>query len=96
MAAWSARRIGGDAMLERLSKAARRRGGRDAKVLIYAGVLGGKRVLPLLESLRRERMRSVGWTLGVEQERLDWLAFRLAGSRSVAALDVPPDKIGFR
>ncbi len=96
MAAWSARRIGSPACSSLLAAAAERRDGRDPRVLVYAGVLGGERALPLLRALRKPRLRYVGWTIGVEQERLDWLANRLADGRSVAAIDLPPARIFFR
>jgi hypothetical protein len=96
MAAWSARRIGGDAMLELLDAAARRRHGRDARVLVYAAILGGDRVLPLLSSLRVPRMRYLGWTRGNEQDQLDRIATRIATGRSIDRLDVPPRKLHFR
>jgi HEAT repeat protein len=96
MAAWSARRIGGDAMLELLDAAARRRHGQDARVLIYAAVLGGDRSLPLLRSLRVPRMRYLGWTRGNEQEQLDRIATRIATGRSIDRMDLPPGNLLFR
>ena len=96
MAAWSARKRGGDAMYETLLAAATRRNGRDAKVMIYAALLGGERALPLLESLRKPRMRYLGWLRGVEQERLDWVAARLRTGRALGLVDVPPEKLMFR
>ena len=96
MAAWSALRIGGEGMWELLASAARRREGRDAKVLVYAALLGGQRAVPLLAELRRPRMRFLGWPRGKAQERLDWLAARLAIGRSVRRIDVPPELLAFR
>ncbi len=96
MAAWNARQRGGDAMYESLVAAATRRNGRDARVLIYAAVLGRERALPLLESLRKPRMRYLGWQRGVEQERLDWVAARLKTGRALATVDVPPARLVFR
>jgi HEAT repeat protein len=96
-AAWAARRLGGDAMWQLLARAARRREGRDPKVLVYAALLGGpERGVPLLAELRRPRMRYLGWPRGQEQERLDWLARRLAGGRSVRSTDVPPESLNLR
>ena len=83
-------------MQDLLDAAARRRNGRDARVLIYAGVLGGKSRLPLLRELRQPRMRYLGWNRGIEQERLDWMTQRLAAGRSIDTLDVPPLKLLFR
>lgn len=96
MAAWNARLRGGDAMYESLVAAATRRNGRDVRVLIYAALVGGERILPLLESLRRPRMRLLGWPRGVEQERLDWVATRLKSGRSLAEIDVAPRWLMFR
>jgi HEAT repeat protein len=96
MAAWTARRIGGDAMLELLDAAARRRNGRDAKVLVYALLLGRERALPLLSSLRVPRMRYLGWSRGNEQAHLDRLATRVATGRSIERMEVPPGKMVFR
>jgi HEAT repeat protein len=96
MAAWSARRLGGDAMWKLLEASVERRQGRDARVAIYAAVLGGERALPLLRSLRPTRMRFLGFTRGNEQERLDWIAARLASGRSIARVDVEPEKLFFR
>lgn len=96
MAAWSARRVGGDAMFELLEAAARRRHGRDARVLIYAAVLGGDRALPLLDALRVPRMRYLGWQRGNEQAQLDRIATRIATGRSIARMDVPPEHLLFR
>jgi HEAT repeat protein len=96
MAAWSARRIGGNAMWELLKAAAERRHGRDAKVMVYAAVLGGERALPLLRSLRLPRMRYLGFTRGNELDRLDWIAARLSTGRSIDSVDVRPEKLFFR
>jgi HEAT repeat protein len=96
MAAWSARQRGGDTMYESLQAAALRRDGRDARVLVYAALVGGQRALPLLESLRKPRMRYLGWRKGAEQNRLDWVATRLATGRALVAVDVPPEKLTFR
>ena len=96
MAAWIARQRGGDAMYELLKTAATRRNGRDVRVLVYAALLGGKHTLPLLESLRKPRMRYLGWQRGVEQERLEWIATRLKLGHPLLAVDVAPEKLSFR
>ena len=83
-------------MYELLQAAAVRRNGRDARVLIYAALVGGQRSVPLLESLRKPRMRYLGWQKGVEQQRLDWLATRLKNGGALAAIDLPPEKLTFR
>ncbi len=83
-------------MYESLVAAATRRNGRDARVLIYAALLGRERALPLLASLRKPRMRYLGWRKGVELERLDWVATRLKTGRALVTIDLPPEKIVFR
>ncbi len=83
-------------MYESLVAAATRRNGRDARVLIYAAVLGRERALPLLESLRKPRMRYLGWRKGMEQEQLEWVATRLKTGRPLLKVDVPPEKLHFR
>jgi len=96
MAAWSARRIGGPAMWDRLESAAIRREGRDAAVLIYAALVDNERGPELLKRLRRQRMRFIGWHKGKELERLDRLSVRLNSGRSVRELDVPPARLNLR
>jgi HEAT repeat protein len=96
MAAWSARRIGGRAMWDLLESAAIRREGRDAAVLIYAALVDNERGVELLERVRRQRMRFIGWHKGKELERLDWLAVRLKSGRSVWQVDVAPAKLNLR
>ncbi len=83
-------------MYRMLEAAATRRNGRDVRVLVYAALLDGERALPLLESLRKPRMRYLGWNRGVEQERLDWIAIRLTTGRKLHKVDVPPEKLLFR
>ncbi len=82
-------------MYESLEAAATRRNGRDVRVLVYAALVGGQRTLPLLESLRKPRMRYLGWQRGVEQERLDWIATRLKRGHVLRRVDVPPEKLAF-
>lgn len=93
MAAWSARRIGGERMSSALRASAERRDGRDAVVLVYLGVLDGESALPVLELYRLPRMRYLKGSRGAELRRLDWLARRIATGRSLTAFDVPPNKL---
>ncbi|HKQ63275.1 MAG TPA: HEAT repeat domain-containing protein [Candidatus Polarisedimenticolaceae bacterium] len=95
MAAWAARQLGGEAMFEALRAAAERREGREAKVLIYLGVLGRDKALPLLARWDVPRMRYLRWSRGMEQERLHQLAQDIRGSRPLAAYDVPPERYPF-
>lgn len=95
MAAWSARRLGGQRMLEALKTAVERRNGREAKVMIYLALLGGREALPTLAAYRARRMQYLKWTRGLEQEQLDLLARDIAAGRSVSELDVAPAKIHY-
>jgi HEAT repeat protein len=96
MAAWGARRIGGPEMYRLLEAAVARRNGRDAKVLVYAAVLGGKQASSLIEKYRLVRLRYLKHSRGFEQEKLDWIARRLGQGLSVEAIDGPPEKVHFR
>lgn len=94
MAAWAARRIGGERMRAALKRSAERREGQDIYVLSYLAVLDGPEALPLLRSVRGPRLRWFTWVRGAEQDRLDWILRRLELGQSLAALDRPPDEIG--
>ncbi len=94
MAAWVARRIGGERMRAALRRSAERREGQDIYVLTYLAVLDGPEALPLLRSVRGPRLRWFTWMRGAEQDRLDWILRRLELGQSLAALDRPPDEIG--
>jgi len=93
VAAWSARRIGSRAMLEALTESVQRRGGRDFRPLVYLGVLGGERALPLLERYGHERLRAFGWERGNEKRLLDRLIRRIRLDRDVSAFDRPPQRL---
>jgi len=95
MAAWSARRLGGERMLGALHASVKRRMGRDAHVLIYLALLGGEEALPTLAEYRLPRMRLVGWMSGKELEKLDWVSRNLSAGRSLSEVDVPPEEIIF-
>ncbi len=96
MAGWAARLIGGDQMFEALESSARRRDGRNAKILIYLAQIDGERALPVLESLRLPRLRYLQWSRGAEQQRLEWIDQQVRAGRSIRALDLPPHRIDFR
>jgi HEAT repeat protein len=95
-AGWSARKLGGAAMLDALARAVERRGGQDAKLTVYAALLGGEAALPLIRDHRRERMRHVGWNLGAETEKLDWIAGRIARGLPLDSLDREPELLQLR
>ncbi len=95
-AAWSARRLGGDEMLAALQESARRRVGRDVRVLVYAAILGGEAALPLLHDLRLARMRHLSGVRGTELDALDRIAMRIKRGRSLHDYDLPPALLDFR
>jgi hypothetical protein len=95
MAAWSARRLGGERMLAALQESVKRRQGRDARVLIYLALLEGENALSTLSEYRLLRMKYVGWMSGKELEKLDWLSSHISAGRSLSAVDVSPEKITF-
>ncbi len=95
MAAWAARRIGGERLADALRRSAERREGQDISVLTYLAVLEGKAAIPVLRSVRAPRLRMFTWLRGAEQERLDWILRRLALGRGIPSLDRPPDEIAF-
>ena len=95
-AAWSARRLGDPEMFENLKESALRRAGRDAKVLIYAAIIGREAALPLLAELRISRLRYLHWLRGNELDKLDWIARRISQGRDLHEYDLPPDQLDFR
>lgn len=95
MAAWSARRLGGERMSESLRAAVQRRDGRDAKVLVYLLVLDGKGALPTLERYRLPRMQYLKWTRGRELQTLDRIGCLVEAGRSPAEFDLPPEDLEF-
>jgi len=96
MAAWSARRLGGDAMFETLREAVLRRDGRDGRPFLYLAVLGGARVIPEIERLRVPRLRYLASASGLADDRLQWARRELAAGRSIARLDVPPERLNLQ
>lgn len=95
MAAWAARRIGGEAMFDLLVQAADRRGGLNGAVMIYLGVLGGQKALPVLARNRRPPLHALGWKIGRQLDAVDRLAQRIRLGRSLETLDVPPEELPF-
>lgn len=93
MAAWSARRLGGGAMIDALRRSAERRRGQDGATLVYLAQLGGEPTLPTLRAVRHERLARFDWARGHEQNQLDWLLREMAAGRSIRKLDVPPEKL---
>jgi len=96
MAAWSARRIGGAAMLDALREAVERREGRDGYPFVYLTVLGGAGTVPDIDRLRVPRLRYLGSSRGIEDERLQWIRRELRAGRSISAVDVPPEQLELR
>jgi len=95
MAAWSARRIGGEAMIGILETAVERRQGRDVRPLIYLAVLGGDKSVPFLDRYRITRMRYIKWSRGAELDRLNWIRRELTHARTIDDVDVPPGELTF-
>jgi HEAT repeat protein len=96
MAAWSARRIGGERMARSLREAVERREGRDAAILVYYLALERERARPTLERYRLSRMQYLKWTRGKEFEALDRIARRIEAGRTLPEFDVPPQDMDFR
>lgn len=94
MDAWTARRLGPE-MYPTLLEAVERREGRDTVPLVYLAVLGGDKVIPVLDRYRSLRFRYIKWTRGEELPRLDFIRRQLAHGRSIAELDRPPRELGF-
>ncbi len=95
MAAWAAMNIGGPEMRDLLTASVERREGRDAKVLVYAGLAGGPSTLPLFERFRISRLKVLAGERGREQKYLDRIARRLRAGGSVDEWKRPPGRLGF-
>lgn len=93
IAAWSARRLGGSAMLDALRRSAERRQGQDGETLVYLAQLGGASSLPTLRAVRWTRLARFDWRRGHEQDLLDWILRELSAGRSIRKLDVAPEKL---
>jgi len=93
MAAWGARRLGGDDMLAALRESVERRHGRDARVMIYLGIAGGRGALPTLEAFRRERWKFLHAFTGEEQKALDRLVRDIRAGRTLDWIDLRADHI---
>ncbi|MBZ5638013.1 MAG: HEAT repeat domain-containing protein [Acidobacteriia bacterium] len=93
MAAYAARRLGDPKMTDALRASAERSEGRDIDVLIYLAVASGKQAIPTLKAVRIPRLRSFHMMRGHEQVRLDWMLRELDAGRSIASMDVPPERI---
>jgi len=96
MAAWAARKLGGEDMVDALAQAVARRDGRDGRVLAYLIVLDPRRGLSVLERYRITRMRYLIWSLGWEWTRFEALRRDGPLPRLLARLDVPPERLDFR
>jgi hypothetical protein len=82
-------------MQRALRQAVERRGGRDAKVLVYLALLARKDALPVLERYRVSRLRYMRWKGGTEMEQLDRVSRWIAGDWSLQTVDLPPSRLSF-
>ena len=85
MAAWAARNVGGDPMIDVLRRSAERREGRDFNVLVCLALLAGDRALPTLTTYRGPRLRYFEWDRGVERKDLDMIIAQLRTGRSIGS-----------
>ena len=95
MAAWNARRIGGETMGALLARAVERRDGRDTRPLVYLALVAGADSVPVLERYRTQRMQYITWERGDEMKKLDWIRRQLSLGRSLAPVDLPPQELEF-
>lgn len=95
MAAWSARRLGGERMRAALLRSITIRHGRDVRPIIYYALLSGADAIPLIEQLMPTRLRFSAVFRGKEYDLLRRLLLALAQGRSLAHLDLPPGEIVF-
>jgi HEAT repeat protein len=93
MAAWSARRIGGEPMRDALRESVLRREGRDGRPFLYYTLLAGADAIADIDRLRVPRLRYLGGSRGLEDQRLQWARRELRAGRSIAALDLPPERL---
>jgi len=89
-AAWAARRLGGDRMVQALRQSAVRRDGRDWATLVYLAVLEKGAALPTLKTLRVRRLRYPEGRFGREETQVDGIISDLAAGRDPEGFDVPP------
>ncbi len=94
-AAWSARRLGGQQMIDALRESIERREGRDTFSVLYLPQIAGTDAIPTLLSVRRKRMTYMRWTAGEEFDVTDKIVRDLKKGRSIEAFDRPPDSIEF-
>ena len=95
MAAWSARRLGGERMTAALRKSIKIRHARDVRPIVYYALLSGAAAIPLIESVLPARMRFNTAFKGREHDTLRKLIIALADGRTLDALDRPPTEIKF-
>jgi len=94
-AAWAARRIGGDEMIDLLRRSAERRQGREGKVLVYLSVCAGETGAAMIERYRLSRLRYLGWSRWRETETLDKIVREVRAGRPLTIFDVPPEELEF-
>jgi HEAT repeat protein len=95
LAAWNARRFGGEAMRDLLEESIVRRDGRDTRPLVYFSILAGADAVPFLERYRARRMAYITWKRGDEMKKLDWIRRELVHGGSLAPVDLPPRELNF-
>lgn len=92
-AAWAARRIGGDRMIQALRESAVRREGRDWATVAYLAVTGGAAEIPTLSSVRVKRLKYLEPHYGREEPLLEMMIGDLAAGRSIARFDARPETL---
>jgi hypothetical protein len=80
-------------MSQALRESAVRRDGRDWATLVYLAVLEKRAAVETLKSLRARRLRYPESRFGREAKQLDGILADLAGDRSLARFDVPPESL---
>jgi HEAT repeat protein len=92
-AAWAARRLGGDRMVNALRSSAVRRDGQDFATLVYLAVLEKSVALPTLTTLRVTRLRYPEAPFGPQEKQLDAIISDLVGGRDPKTFDVRPHEL---
>jgi HEAT repeat protein len=95
LAAWVARQLGGDELIEALRQEIERRHAQDSRVLIYYGLAAGPAALPTFAKHRIARWRYHQVYSGEQQRTLDRLARNLRRGTSTDWIDVRPDWIDY-
>ena len=94
-AAWAARGIGGERMVQALAASITARNGRDARVLSYYALLAGKDAVATIEKYLVSRMRYRQTLRGNEWNHLKRLLRLLKSERAIDFTDRPPQALTF-